>query len=236
MLRISDSEPDAITKHLSTLGVPIEILPLSSLRYGDYAWNADGETTIGIERKTFHDFITSYQQGRLHAQIEGCLATYTHTILLIEGVIDTDGYDPHINTFYRHYSGFKRSSLPVIGNIHGFTKQLLNLQLHIPIIYSSHYTMTAQIIAGLYRKWEVHPLLEGIPQKTLRGIEANTVTIKEMALIRSVPRITKTAAHALIITYGSIEKICQMLNSEEKPPKLEGVGPKTIEALKEVLL
>ena len=235
MLKISNSEPEAIIKHLSKLAVPLQILPLSELRWGDYAW-ADGSTSIGIERKTFMDFVGSYQMGRLHNQIAGCLNTYAHSFILLEGCVDTDGFDPLMNNYKRTGRTFIRNNIASVGNVHGFTKQLLNTQQHVDIIYSSCHVMSAQIIAGLYNKFEINPLLEIVP-RTKKGISPNTFSIKEIALLRSIPRLSQKGAMSLIKTCGSISTVCLQLQTDPNSLlKLEGIGKQTIVALKEVLL
>jgi len=234
MLKVSNSEPDTIISHLSKLAIPVEILPLSELRWGDYVWEADG-STIAIERKTFMDFVGSYQMGRLHNQLAGCLSTYDHVFILLEGVVDTDGFDPLMNNYMKTQRNFIRNSIAPVGNLHGFTKQLINVQQHVSILYSSCHKMTAQLVAGLYNKFDIHPLLEIMPA-TKRGITNTSLSMREIALLRSIPRLSQKGAVSLIKAYGAISTVCLAL--QESPNdllKLEGIGKQTVVSLKEVL-
>lgn len=236
MLRVSSSEPDSITKLFERFGIPYVSESLSELRYGDYVWDLPDQTTVAIERKTVRDFIQSYYDARIHEQLAGCLNTYQHVHLLLEGVFSTNGYDAGLTTYVKIYNSFKPTSLPLTGHINGFTKQILNVQEHVSLILSSSQDTTAQIIAGLYKKYDIEPLLECVP-RTKRSVSDRTLTLQEHALLASIPRISRQAAQNLIKHFGSIHNLCLALALDPKAlTKVPKVGPGTVEMLQKVLL
>jgi ERCC4-type nuclease len=236
MLRISNSEPDQITKFLEKLGVPFQCESLAELRYGDYVWDLPDKSTVGIERKTIRDFIQSYYDARIHDQLAGCLNSYEHVHLLLEGVFATNGYDAGLTTYIKLWNSFKPTTLPLAGNIHGFTKQLLNVQEHVSIILSTSHETTAQVIAGLYKKYEISPLLECQP-RTKKQVSEKAMTLQEHALIASIPRLSRTAAHNLMEHFGTIHNICSALSLDPKALlKIPAVGPGAVSMLEKVLL
>lgn len=71
---------------------PVGLVELCRLEYGDIAFLGNGENkgefySIGIERKTLPDFISSFNSGRLTGhQLPGLLTTYNVIYLVIEGI------------------------------------------------------------------------------------------------------------------------------------------------------
>ena len=236
MLRISSSEPPQITKALEKLGIPFQLESLSELRYGDYVWELPDKSTVGVERKTIRDFIQSYYDARIHDQLAGCLNSYEHVHLLLEGVFATNNYDSGLTTYIKIWNSFKPTTLPLVGNINGFTKQLLNVQEHVSIILSTSHETTAQVLAGLYKKYDIEPLLE-CQTRIKKHVSEKAVTLQEHALVASVPRLSATAAHNLIAHFGSIKNICEALSLEPKALlKIPSVGKGSVDMLIKVLL
>lgn len=91
MIEISSAVGSAeLATHFKNLAVPHILVPLQQLRYGDFAFTGNGPegklARVGIERKTWPDFLESTTSNRFNGdQLVGLVEDYDDIYLYLEG-------------------------------------------------------------------------------------------------------------------------------------------------------
>lgn len=228
MISISNSEPSAIQKFLSS-HTQVRICNLTEMAFGDYSWLANGISET-IERKYITDLISSLYSGRLVEQLRGCLDEYQKVYLLIEGVWDLHGED-RIMVYRRTSRGYLPSTYsPAIS----FTQvQLLlkSLLQFIDIIPSANQETTAQIVLAMSKSVKPETLMSKVVRKQKR-MPRWTRDVRVIKLVNLVDRLSEASAKKLIQQFGSIGKVLNA--NEEELKQISGMGKQLAKNIKEL--
>jgi ERCC4-type nuclease len=139
---------------------------LTTLQYGDVAWqgngpNGPGTAFVGVERKRLRDFLSSMESGRLTGhQLIGMSHHYHYTTVVIEGIWKA-GADGMVEVpgprrkgkvqWVPLELGSRRFPVSVLDN---FSTSLSHI-LGITVVYTSSKERTCEWIANTYRWWTV---------------------------------------------------------------------------------
>lgn len=179
---------------------------VEELECGDYVL-AEG---MVIERKTAEDFLASIMDRRIFLQIAMLKRTYAKTYILIEG----DLFDT--------YSGISADS--VIGAL-----SYLTVLEGIPVIATTGIAHTASMMLTMQRH-----ALEGLGYEIpLRGTKPKDRAPQTQYLVEGLPAVGPAVAKKLLAHFGSALAI--FTATPEQLKGVQGVGPKTIKTIREVL-
>jgi len=204
---------DILTYYVVHGVVTIETAPLAT---ADYAWRTGGEggspLTVGVERKTPNDFVSSFQSGRLNDQIARLVDEYDLSVLLIDGA-------------------FNRSNRGTTG-LHKFPYQtvqstLFRVQMQgVKVVHLDGRVATlGSTLLGLYHYlYREHTWsLQRGGVKVMRGVEV------PVRMLAQIPGVGVDKAKVLIEEFGDITSI--MLKSTDDLQDVKGIGPKLAEAI-----
>jgi Fanconi anemia group M protein len=179
---------------------------IEELECGDYVL-ADG---MAVERKTAEDFVGSIMDRRLFLQIEMLKRTYAKIYILVEGdLFDTE-------------SAIAAES--VIGAL-----SFITVLEGIPVISTYNTAHTAATLLTMQRH-----ALEGLGYEVpLRGSKPKSRAPQAQYLVEGLPSIGPSVAKKLLAHFGSALAIFNA--TPEQLKGVRGVGPKTIETIREVL-
>ena len=179
---------------------------VEELECGDYVL-ADG---MAVERKTAEDFVGSIMDRRLFLQIEMLKRTYAKIYILVEGdLFDTE-------------SAIAAES--VIGAL-----SYITVLEGIPVISTYDTAHTAAMLLTMQRH-----ALEGLGYEVpLRGSKPKSRAPQAQYLVEGLPSIGPSVAKKLLAHFGSALAIFNA--TPEQLMGVRGVGPKTIETIREVL-
>lgn len=190
---------------LEKLGMDVS---LTTLEVGDYVVS----DRVGIERKTAEDFLSTFLDGRdLFSQISDLVRAYERPLLIIEGEGLYTARQVHPNVI--------RGVLAAIA-----------IDFGIPIIFSRDEEDTAALISIIAKREQV----DSKRDINLHG-KKSAATLKEQQeyLVSAISDIGPAVARNLLRHFGSVERI--MTASREELMKVELVGPKTADRIKEVV-
>lgn len=208
-------EPEEIRAKLADILMGVEDLTKDSLG-GDYMWIADTGKTWAIERKTVQDFVSSFQSGRLTAQLRQCTENYDFTVLMIEGLMTQtdDGMllVPQRSRGLQNYH-FKYMQAQDI---------LFEAQLTGVLVRNSTTKMdTAKQIRHLY-SWsnrEDHQLLN----RRRKNLEYGTKMDHRMQFLTGLPGIGPEVAKQLIEAFRTPWAALSMFQGDGGKPYLKGI-------------
>jgi Fanconi anemia group M protein len=179
---------------------------LEELECADYIL-ADG---FAVERKTAEDFAGSIIDRRLFAQIAMLKDAYERVYIVVEG-------DP-----------FDTQSAIAPEAIIGAMSYLSVIE-RIPVISTGNALHTAEMLLTMQRH-----AIEGLGYEVpLRASKPKTRETQAQFLIEGLPSVGPTAAKKLLKHFGSA--IAVFSATPEQLKKIPGVGPKTIQTIREVL-
>ncbi len=190
---------------LEKLGMEIA---LTTLEVGDYVVS----DRVGIERKTAEDFLSTFLDGRdLFSQISDLVRAYERPLLIIEGEGLYTTRQIHPNSI--------RGVLAAI-----------TIDFGVPVIFSKDEEDTAALISIIAKREQIDSKRE----INLHG-KKSAATLKEQQeyLVSAISDIGPAVARNLLRHFGSVETV--MTASREELMKVELVGPKTADRIKEVV-
>lgn len=179
---------------------------MSELEMGDYQI---GKHSV-IERKSAADFVDSIIDRRLFSQADMIKETGTSAIYLIEGSIYETGRNIHVNALI------------------GAMSYLATIEGH-PIVHTSNATDSAMMIKTLARHSQ-HGL-GYVPG--LRPSTPKTLPDRQLWLLGGLPGLGEKRVKSLLSYFGTPAAVLSA--SPEELSKVEGIGKKTAEVIREVL-
>ncbi len=190
---------------LETLGTDVT---LTTLEVGDYVVS----DRVGIERKTAEDFLSTLLDGRdLFGQVSDLKRAYERPLMIIEGEGIYTARQVHPNVI--------RGVLAAI-----------TIDFGVPIIFSRDEEDTAALISVIAKREQVDSKRE----INLHGKKtASTLKEQQEYLVSAISEIGPVVARNLLRHFGSVERI--MAASREELMKVELVGPKTADRIREVV-
>ena len=190
---------------LEKLGMEIA---LTTLEVGDYVVS----DRVGIERKTAEDFLSTFLDGRdLFSQISDLVRAYERPLLIIEGEGLYTTRQIHPNSI--------RGVLAAI-----------TIDFGVPVIFSKDEEDTAALISIIAKREQIDSKRE----INLHGKKsAATLKKQQEYLVSAISDIGPAVARNLLRHFGSVERV--MTASREELMKVELVGPKTADRIKEVV-
>jgi Fanconi anemia group M protein len=194
-----------VAQALEKLGMEIA---LTTLEVGDYVVS----DRVGIERKTAEDFLSTFLDGRdLFSQVSDLARAYDRPLLIIEGEGLYTSRQVHPNSI--------RGVLAAI-----------TIDFGVPIIFSKDEEETAALISIIAKREQI----DSKRDINLHG-KKSAATLKEQQeyLVSAISEIGPAVARNLLRHFGSVERI--MTASREELMKVELVGPKTADKIKEVV-
>jgi ERCC4-related helicase/ERCC4-type nuclease len=190
---------------LDKLGMDVQ---LTTLEVGDYVVS----DRVGIERKTAEDFLATLLDGRdLFSQVSDLVRAYERPLLIIEGEGLYTTRQVHPNSI--------RGVLAAI-----------TIDFGVPVIFSRDEEDTAALISIIAKREQI----DSKRDINLHG-KKTAATLKEQQeyLVSAISDIGPAVARNLLRHFGSVERI--MAASHEELRKVELVGPKTADRIKEVV-
>ncbi len=181
---------------------------LTTLEVGDYVVS----DRVGIERKTAEDFLSTLLDGRdLFGQVSDLKRAYGRPLMIIEGEGIYTARQVHPNVI--------RGVLAAI-----------TIDFGVPIIFSRDEEDTAALISVIAKREQVDSKRE----INLHGKKtASTLKEQQEYLVSAISEIGPVVARNLLRHFGSVERI--MAASREELMKVELVGPKTADRIREVV-
>ncbi len=164
---------------------------------------------IGVERKTFQDFVNSVFDGRLFKQAAKLKETFSAPIIIIEG--------------RRYFGKVNKNSL------RGAMASLV-VDFGIPIIQTDNEEDTAGLLFSMARR-EQEDLKKNI---SIRG-KKKKKDIPELQkyLISGLPFVNSKMSKTLLEKFGTPERVFTASESELK--KIRGIGEKKAKLIKKIL-
>ncbi len=185
-------EPREIREALTSYGAKVQIRPLPA---GDYHVG----DSVGIERKTVSDFMSSMYSGRLGSQISSMVKCYDTPLLLVEGRPELQRIRFNTKSYY------------------GYICSLL-LSRAISVIQTPNTQTSALVIHLIARR-------TSRPGRTPRGVRTRAAKSDEEAIaniLSSFPGIGPVLSLRLLRRFGSIRGVLSATESEIS--SVEGVG------------
>ncbi|MFH7880406.1 MAG: ERCC4 domain-containing protein [Candidatus Aenigmatarchaeota archaeon] len=196
----ADYRENEVIIFLEKLGVKVNIVKLDVC---DFVYN-----NIGIERKTFFDFISSILDGRIFEQAKKMIETYEKRIIIVEGSGDVE----RINENYY---------LSVLSYL------VLN---NISIVFTKSKMETAKLIYWILKKEK-----SGDKNYSSYKIKKKNEDLVEVQkrILSSFPGISTVLSDRIIKKFKSIKNF--VLASEKDLMKVEGIGEKLSKKIKKIV-
>jgi len=194
-----------VIKELVDLNVNIK---LDKLDNADYILSS----RVGIEFKSVSDFVDSIIDGRLLQQIKNLKQNFERPLVIIEGEED-------IYSMRNIHSNAIQGMLATITVSYG-----------IPILHTKSFKETASLLNIIAKREQE----ETSKDFTLHG-EKKAMSLKDWQeyVVSSLPGVGGTLAKPLLKKFKTIKKIINA--KKEKLEKVEKIGPKKAERVKEVV-
>ncbi len=191
-------EPMSIREALRRYGTTVQVRALPS---GDYSLGS-----VGIERKTISDFMSSMYSGRLGRQIRTLGKCFAAPILLIEGRPELQRLRFNIRSFYGYLSG-------------------LAVSKSISVLQTSGSEQSALVIHLIARR--VSSRNPRPRQPYVRPARSDDEAV--LRIVSSFPGIGPILSTRLLRRFGSLRRLVSA--SESEISSVEGVGMKTAEKI-----
>jgi ERCC4-type nuclease len=195
-----DYREEKIASLLEKMGCKIVIM---NLPIGDFVIN-----DIGVERKSFEDFISSIIDGRIFEQAESLSSSYKKPIIIIEGfgVIEII----HENSFYA-------------------TLAYLVSHFNVTILRTKNEEETAKMIYWIARKEFEN---RGNVGYKVKEKKVSVQTIQER-ILAAFPGISTVLSKRILKKFGSLKKFFNA--SEKELTEVDGIGEKTAKRIRKII-
>ncbi|MEM5815975.1 MAG: ERCC4 domain-containing protein [Candidatus Aenigmatarchaeota archaeon] len=197
----ADYREKEIIELLEKLGIKVNIVKLDVC---DFVYN-----DIGIERKTFSDFISSILDGRIFHQTKKMIETYEKRIIIVEGFENLE----RVNENYY---------LSILGYL------AIN---KISVIFTKSKMESAKLIYWILKK-ENDSGKKNYFSYRIRKKEENLVDIQKR-ILSSFPGISLVLSERIIKKFKSIRNF--VLASERDLMKIDGIGEKLSKKIKKII-
>lgn len=198
---IADYREKEIVKNLKRLDT---VVNEQSLEVADFICSDD----VGIERKTYDDFISSIIDGRIFEQAVLLKQNFPKAVLLIEGYSNRE-----INE----------------NSLKGAVASLI-VDYGISIISTRNPADTAKTIYWISKK-EQQEMRKGISVRI--GKKPKEFNRIQEFIVSSLPGISLILARRLLQKFGSVEKV--FVADEKELMKVKGIGKKEAKRIKDVV-
>ncbi|MCF8210930.1 MAG: hypothetical protein K9K38_16255 [Rhodoferax sp.] len=179
---------------------------VEELECGDYVL-ADG---VAVERKTAEDFAGSIMDRRLFLQVEILKDAYERVFIMVEG----DPFDTQSAI----------SPEAIVGAL-----SYISVIERLPVVSTRDGDHSAQMLLTMQRH-----AVEGLGYEVpLRASKPKSRATQAQFLIEGLPSIGPTAAKKLLKHFASASEVLSA--TPEQLRKVPGIGPKTIQTIREVL-
>lgn len=204
--------PSGIVKELVKHDLEVDVMQLSVADFILKTKNSEGNLeTVGIEKKTQSDFLSSIADKRIVKQLVDLKREFTLPILIIEG------FD-NMYALRNFHPNAIRGMLASIA-----------VDLQVPIIYTRNVRDTAAFIATVAKRLEK-------PHRDISLVHnrrAMSLTDQQEIVLESLPGVGRTLAKSLLQYFGSVRSV--VLASVEDLQKVEKIGKKKAQAIRDVL-
>lgn len=194
-----------VVKELSRLGVRVVS---EQLVVADYLLS----DRVGVERKTFDDFLGSIVDKRLFSQVVRLVDAYEAPLLVLEGegsLFDRRGLHPNA--------------------VRGALASLA-VDYRIPVLVSRSPRETAELLVAIARR-------EQKEEKREVGIRGKprlmSISEQQRFIVESLPGVGPLLAKSLLKKFGTVEKV--MTAEEKELMEAEKIGEKTARMIRKVL-
>ena len=195
--------PSGIAEQLHLMGAMVREARLNA---GDYLIG----DTIGIERKTTADFVTTLTGGRLFDQLFALQTAVERPLLLIEG--------EHTPLARLHARALRGALIAV------------TVGWCIPILWSATVVETATWLWAMAARREYRRRPKCWPAPGKKSVDPREL---QQRVLEQVPSIGPLTAEALINQFGNLEGVLSA--SSEALRQVDGVGKRRSETLQTVL-
>ncbi len=195
-----DYREEKIAGLLESMGCRVVRL---KLEVGDYAINR-----IGIERKSFDDFVSSIIDGRIFGQANELSSTYEKPILILEGFGVVERI--HENSFYA-------------------TLAYLISKLGITVFRSKNEEETAKTIFWIAKKEFEEG---GRAAYKVREKKVEVGSIQER-IIAAFPGISTVLSKRILKKFGSLQKF--FAAGEKELMEIDGIGEKIAKRIRKII-
>jgi len=195
-----DYREDKISSLLEKMGCKIARI---NLPVGDYVIN-----DVGIERKSFEDFISSIIDRRIFEQVELLASAYKKSILIIEGFGIIERI--HENSFFA-------------------TIAYLISRFNITILRSRNEEETAKIIYWIAKK-EFED--KGKAGYKIKEKKIKLLNIQER-IVAAFPGISTVLSKRILKKFGSLHKFFNA--SEKELMEIDGIGEKLAKRIRKII-
>lgn len=209
---VDHRENKQMIRELAKVGLDIDVKQLAIADFVLEVKTGSGELqTIGIERKTIHDFLDSIIDKRLVNQLILLKQNFNFPLLILEGTED-------VYTLRNFHPNSIRGMIASIC-----------LDMQVPMITTRSFRDTAKMIKVISSKFEKSRK----PISLL--IKRKPVTTKEMQeyIIESLPGIGPTIAKNLLKEFKNVKSIFN--SSEEDLMKVDKIGKIKAREIKKVV-
>ncbi|OYT42606.1 MAG: hypothetical protein B6U78_00710 [Candidatus Aenigmarchaeota archaeon ex4484_224] len=162
---------------------------------------------IGIERKSYDDFISSIIDKRIFEQVENLKEKFEKSILIIEGFSFNR---IHENAFFGALAYFATKN--------------------ISIIWTKNENETANFIYWLAKK--VFEKKEEFPKIKISKKKKEIRELQEQ-IVASLPKVREILAKRLLKHFGSVENVFKA--SEYELKKVKGIGDKLAKEIRKII-
>ncbi|HDD33614.1 MAG TPA: hypothetical protein ENG30_00525 [Thermofilaceae archaeon] len=198
-----------VVRELKKLGV---VLKFENLDVGDYVIG----NTIGIERKTCNDFLSSIVDKRLFEQARYLSQTFSKPIFVVEG-----DFEKALS-----YRGFKPP------HVYGALAALMSMGVHVLRTLTS--TETARIIYYMYRREVEESKRRYVPPAKIKVLKSNrSLEVVQLNLISSLPGLSYELAHRILLYFKTPRRFFKASPAELR--RVKGLGSGRITKIVEVL-
>jgi len=195
-----DYREEKIANLLEKMGCKIVRM---NLPIGDFVVN-----DVGIERKSFEDFISSIIDGRIFEQANSLYAVFKKPIIIVEGFGDVERI--HENSFYA-------------------TLAYIVSKSNVTIFRTKNEEETAKLIYWIARKEFENSGNAGFKIKEKK---VNVQTIQER-ILAAFPGISTVLSKRILKKFGSLKKFFNA--SEKELMEVDGIGEKTAKRIRKII-
>jgi len=194
-----------VVKELSRLGVRVVA---EQLVVADYLLS----DRVGVERKTFDDFLSSIVDKRLFSQVVRLVDAYEAPILVLEGegsLFDRRGIHPNA--------------------VRGVLASLA-VDYRVPVLVSRNPRETAELLVAIARREQKEEKREvGIRGKP----KLMSLPEQQRFVVESLPNVGPLLAKSLLKKFGTVERV--ITADEKELMEVEKIGKKTARMIRKVV-
>jgi len=195
-----DYREEKIANLLEKMGCKIVRM---NLPIGDFVVN-----DVGIERKSFEDFISSIIDGRIFEQANSLSSVFKKPIIIVEGFGDVERI--HENSFYA-------------------TLAYIVSKSNVTIFRTKNEEETAKLIYWIARKEFEN---SGNVGYKIKEKKVNVQTIQER-ILAAFPGISTVLSKRILKKFGSLKKFFNA--SERELMEVDGIGEKTAKRIRKII-